>query len=349
MQQISLGEIARHVDGELSGAPDKLLTGVALIDDATSDQLTFSDDPPTLRALDAPHAFAAGAVIVPRDYDGGRPNVIKVENPQLACARAILLFHPEVRLPATTSPRADIHETATIGRDVHVGAFVSIGRRAVIGDRVSIHAGACVGDDVVIGDDTTLGPRVIVLAGSRIGRHVIVHAGSVIGADGFGYVVVPGAPPLRIPHVGHVVIEDHVEIGAGNTIERANLGRTLIRQGAKTGALVHIGHNVTVGRDTRIVAQAGIGGNTIVGERVLIGGQAGVEQNLTIGDDAVIGPQAGVICDVAAGEQVFGTPGMSRGAWLRSAILIPQLARMRKELTRLSKQWDELLARLGMR
>lgn len=345
--QISLGEIARTIDGALVGSPDKRITGVALIDDATSEQITFTDIPSTLQLLDEVGVFAAGAVIVPLDYRGSRTNVIKVSNPQLACARVISLFHPALRPAPSVHPNADVHRSAILGRGVHVGPWVTIGERTVVGDRVVILAGACVGSDVVINADSTLGCRVVVATRTRIGERVTIHPGAVIGSDGFGYLLDERANLHRIPHVGCVVIEDDVEIGAGVAIERANLGQTLIQQGAKIGNLVQIGHNVDIGRNTRIIAQAGIGGNTVIGQHVTIGGQAGIEQNLTIGDHAVIGPQAGIIRDVLAGERAFGTPGMPLGAWLRSGVLIPHLWRIHRQIGRLVKRVDALWERLG--
>lgn len=343
---ITLGDIAKETDGVLVGTPEKIITGVALVDEATPDQITFTDDKQTLQELDSDGVFEAGAVIVPSDYEGARTNIIKVRNPELACVKTILLFHPRARVAPEISSRADVHSSAIVGEDVFVAPFASIGARARIGDRAAIHAGVCIDDDVVIGDDTTLHYHVMVLSRTQIGNRVVIHPGSVIGSEGFGYVA-DGGELHKIPHVGRVIIEDDVEIGACNTIERANLGQTLIEQGVKTGNLVHIGHNVTVGKNTRIVAQAGIAGNTVVGDNVKIGGQAGIEQNLAIGDNAVIGPQTGIITDVADDENVFGTPGMPHRAWLRSGILIPKLWQMQKEMTRTARRLDALVVQLG--
>jgi len=151
-----------------------------------------------------------------------------------------------------------------------------------------------------------------------------------------------GEDLYKIPQVGRVVIEDDVEIGVCNTISRGNVGQTLIQQGVKTGNFVHIGHNGIVGKNTRIVTQAGIAGNVTIGDHALIGPQVGIAEERTIGDHALIGPQAGIIADVANGEEAFGSPGMSRRAWLRSASLIPQLSEMRKEMIRMSQQLNEL-------
>ncbi|MDG2013218.1 MAG: UDP-3-O-(3-hydroxymyristoyl)glucosamine N-acyltransferase [Pirellulaceae bacterium] len=343
--QIPLGRIADAIHGNLIGSPNKLIMGIALIDEATSDQITLVGERKTLELL---HRFPAGAVVVPTCYDGPHTNVIKADNPQLAFAKTIALFHPKKPVKPKISSLAEIHSSATLGDDVFVGPFASIGARSVIGDRVVIQAGAVVDEDVVIGNDTVLSYHVIILPHTRVGARVAIQSGSVIGCEGFCYLE-DGADLHKIPQLGHVVIEDDVEIGACNTISRGNLGRTLIRQGVKTGNLVHIGHNVTVGKNTRIVTQAGIAGNAEIGDHVLVGPQVGIAEERTIGHEAVIGPQAGIIADVADGENVFGTPGMSRRAWLSSASLIPQLSEMRKEMIRMTQQLDELKTQLNRR
>ena len=159
-----------------------------------------------------------GAVIVPADYDGPQMNVIKVRNTQLAFAKAIVLFYPKKSVESKISSHAEIHSSATLGEDVFIDSFASIGARAVIGNRVVIQKGTHIGDDVVIGDDTILSHNVTILPHTHIGKRVVIQSGSVIGCDGFGYVA-NGGNLHKIPHEGHVIIEDDVEIGACNTIE----------------------------------------------------------------------------------------------------------------------------------
>jgi len=338
--QIPLSRVADAIDGILIGSADKLITGIALIDEATSEQITLVAEKKTLEKL---NQFPAGAVVVPNSYDGPHTNVIKVNNPQLAFAKAIALFHFQKPVDPKNSSRADIHDSATLGEDVFVGSFASIGARAVIGDRVVIQAGAIIDEDVVIGSDTVVDHHVVILPRTCVGNRVVIQTGTVIGCKGFCYLE-DGAGLYKTPQLGNVVIEDDVEIGVCNTISRGNLGRTLIRQGVKTGDLVHIGHNVTVGKNTRIFTQAGIAGNAEIGDHVLIGPQAGISEGLTIGHQSTIGPQAGIISDVPNGKDAFGTLGMSRRAWLRSSSLISHLSEMQKEMLRMTQQLDELKA-----
>lgn len=170
-----------------------------------------------------------------------------------------------------------------------------------------------------------------------LGNRVIIHAGSVIGSDGFGFAP-DGEMYVKIPHSGMVQIDDDVEIGAGNAIDRATFGRTWIRQGVKTDNLVHIAHNVTVGENTIIVAQVGIAGSTTVGRHVILAGQAGISGHLDIGDNAVVGPQAGIVKSIKPGETVSGTPGMPHKLWLRAQSIVAGLPGMRKKIAELEKR-----------
>jgi UDP-3-O-[3-hydroxymyristoyl] glucosamine N-acyltransferase len=343
--QLSLEHIADAIEGELVGSGHLLLTGISFANEANPDEIAFAINKDDFRELEPGGSCTAGAVIVPLRYEGTRTNIIRVDNMQLAIAKAISLFNPKEQIQPKISSRADIHSSASLGEDVYIGPFASIGARSIIGDRVVIQSGVHIEDDVVIGDDTTLSYRVIILPHTQIGKRVVIQPGTLIGGDGFGYAK-DGKKLFRIPHIGRVVIEDDVDIGAYNTIERGNLGRTLIRQGAKTGNLVYIAHNVYVGRHTRVGGNAGIAGNTFIGDGVLIGPMAGIAEELSIGNDVVIGPKASIIDDVASGGSAYGTPGMSRSAWLRSASLIPQLSKMRKEIIRMSRQIDELQSQL---
>lgn len=357
--QFTLGHIAQAIDGILIGSPDKLITGVALIEEVSPGQITFASESHDTALPRPEELYDADTIITPMNYTGRCANVIKVEDTELAFAKTIALFHPKDTVKPQMSPQATIHSSAVLGKDVFVDSSVTIGARAVIGDRVVIQAGVSIGEDTVIGDDTTIWHNAVIMPNTQIGNRVVIQQGSSIGGDGFGYVK-NGKKLFKIPHVGHVVIEDDVEMGACNTIERANLGKTLIEEGVKTGNLVHIGHNVTIGANTRVGAQVGIASNTMIGESVQIGPQAGIADNVFIGDHVVIGPQAGIargliiddyatigpqagiIAHVAKAEKAYGTPGMSSKAWLRSGKLIPQLHTMRKDIDTIAQNIDQI-------
>ena len=254
----------------------------------------------------------------------------------MAFAKVIAFFHPARNLPAQIHPTAHIGEGVECGHDVGVGACAVIGNGVRLGDRTQIHAGAVIADDVIIGDDVTVFPNVTVLERCRIGSRVNIHAGSVIGGDGFGFAP-DGEKYHKIPHVGTVHIEDDVEIGANNTIDRATFGETRICRGVKTDNLVHIAHNVTVGENTVIVAQVGISGSVRIGKHAVVAGQAGISGHLKIGDRAVVGPQAGIVKDVAEGERVVGAPGTEPKRYYRILRTMQNLPELKKRLDVLEK------------
>jgi UDP-3-O-[3-hydroxymyristoyl] glucosamine N-acyltransferase len=219
--------------------------------------------------------------------------------------------------------------------------MVVIGDNVILGKGVILGPGVVIGDNVVIGDDVRIHPNVTVLEGSRLGNRIIIHAGSVIGSDGYGFAP-DGERYHKIPQLGIVQIDDDVEIGACNTIDRATFGKTRIKQGVKTDNLVQIAHNVTVGENTVMVAQTAIAGSTTIGKHVTIAGKAAVGGHVHVGDNVMIGGRAGVIKSVAAGEIVSGFPEMPHRLWLRVKRLLPQLPDFKKQLSAIEKRLNKL-------
>jgi UDP-3-O-[3-hydroxymyristoyl] glucosamine N-acyltransferase len=215
--------------------------------------------------------------------------------------------------------------------------MVYVGEDAVIEDGVVLFPGVFVGDRVRIGEETVIYPGVTILQDCVIGRHVIIHAGSVIGSDGFGYVR-QGSAALKIPQIGTVQIDDQVEIGAGNCVDRAALGKTWLKRGVKTDNLVHIAHNVVIGEGTMILAQAAFSGSVRVGREVIVGGQVAVGDHLEIGDKVMIGGQSGIAKSVSAGEVVSGTPSMPHRLWLKTSGLIRRLPHFNERLRSLEQR-----------
>ena len=208
-----------------------------------------------------------------------------------------------------------------------------------------LFAGVFIGNRVKIGKRTVVYPNVTILEDCLIGKDVIIHAGTVIGSDGFGFVR-DGTNAVKIPQIGIVQIDDNVEIGANNCIDRSALGRTWIKSGVKTDNLVQVAHNVVIGEGTLIVAQAGISGSVSVGRQVIIGGQVGISDHVDIGDRVMIGSQSGIAKSISSGEVVSGTPGMPHRLWLKTSGLIARLPRFNERLRRLEKKAEELEKRL---
>lgn len=339
LMEITLTGLLTHIDGNIIGDPLRVIRGAAPFHDAATDDITFADSARILKRI---HETRAGAVIVPREFEvRANASLVQTDNPRLAFARIMPLFFP------LSVPAPGIASTAVIGPHARIGEEVSIGPRAVIGDngrigdRGRIHPGVVIGDGVDIGEDVEIYPNVTIYKDCRIGSRVIIHSGTVIGSDGYGFVA-DGDRHVKIPQVGIVVIGDDVEIGACNTIDRATFGKTWIQRGVKTDNHVHIGHNVTVGENTLIVAQVGIAGSASIGGNVILAGQAGISGHIVIGDRAIVGPQAGVIRSLPDGAVVSGTPEMPHPLWLRVQQIIPRLPELKKRIADLEKRLDQM-------
>jgi len=329
----TLGQLARALGAVLEGDAQRVITGVASLDAAGPDQISFVTNP---KYLPLARSSRAGALLVPTDAQDLRGPLLRAPSPQSALITLIKLFHPAPPLSPGVHPSALVAPDSRVHPEAFVGAFAVIQPRAVVGARARIFPLAYVGEGVEIGEESTVYPNVVIREGVRIGRRVIIHAGAVLGADGFGYAF-DGRAHQKIPQVGGVIIEDDVEIGANTTIDRAMLGDTVVRRGTKIDNLVQIGHNVEIGEHSIIAGQAGISGSCRLGRGVMLGGQAGVADHVTIGDGAMLGAQSGVAQDVAAGERLFGTWGrpvtQARRIWLAEAQL-PDLVRRLRAIER---------------
>ena len=234
-----------------------------------------------------------------------------------------------------------IASSAKVGTDCYVGAFAYIGNNAVIGNNVKIYPQAFVGDNVVIGDNTTLFSGAKVYSECKVGANCTLHTGTVIGADGFGFTPNSENNYKKVPQIGNVVIEDHVEIGANTSVDRATLGSTIIRKGVKLDNLIQIAHNVEIGENTVIAAQTGIAGSTKIGRDCMIGGQVGIVGHITIADKVKIAAQSGIGSSITTvGEIVQGSPAFGIGDFKRTYVVfrkLPELEKRVKELEQLLK------------
>ncbi|HEY1236330.1 MAG TPA: UDP-3-O-(3-hydroxymyristoyl)glucosamine N-acyltransferase [Candidatus Binatia bacterium] len=341
----TLNELARHVGGEIVGDGDTIIHRVAPIDEASDGEITFLSNPQYRRFL---QECRASAVIVGREaldetQRSGRLNFLCCSDPYVAFAKISQLFSPAPRFDGKISPGAYVHENAKVGDGVTIFPYAWIGAGAQLGKNSVIFPGVFIGENAVIGADCLLHANVVVREGCRLGDRVILHSGVVIGSDGFGYAG-RGSDRVKIPQSGIVVIEDDVEIGANTTVDRATLGRTIIKQGAKIDNLVQIAHNVTVGEFSVIAAQAGIAGSTRLGKNVTLAGQVGVVNHIEIGEGAIIGPQSGVPQSVPAGAVLSGAVAAApHHEWLKVMTLLPQLPKLWSSVRRLEKQLAHLL------
>ena len=338
---VPLSEIAGAVGGRLVGASEIMIGGVSSLEEARAGDLSYVDGE---RSIPAALASQASAFVVARSIpEISRPQLV-VEDARYAFVRVVERFFLQPRRSHGVADEVVRGADVEIGPEVTIGPFVTLGDRVRIGARVTLSAGVFVGDDAKIGDDSFLYPNVTVREGSMIGRRVIIHSGAVIGSDGFGYLLHDGRHH-KIPQLGHVLIEDDVELGANVTVDRATFGRTVIGRGTKVDNLVQIGHNVTIGPDTILVAQVGIAGSTRLGSRVVVGGQAGLADHLEIGDRVMIAARAGVANNVDEGQIVSGAPAQPHATSLRIHQLILRLPELQRQLRELTDQVRALESR----
>ena len=335
----TLSDVAKIVEGHVIGDGAKIIFGTAGFEAADENEITYAGSSSYLRLIEV---SPAGAVIVPKEFHSNAKNLIQVDNPRIAFNKLSLLFAPKNKPVRGKKSEIHIGNNFTCGKDGSIGPFVTIGDDVTIGDRVTLHANVFIGNQVQIGDDTEIFPNVTILNGCKVGNRVIINAGSVIGSDGFGFEP-DGEAYVKIHHTGIVQIDDDVEIGASTTIDRGTNGRTWIKKGVKTDNLVHIGHNAVIGENTLLVSQVGISGSVTVGKHVILAGKVGVAQHLDIGDNVIVGPKGGVTKSIPAGETVSGYPTMPHKIWARVSLIIPTLPELKKKISKLEKQVNQLI------
>lgn len=333
----SVSQIAEQTGGTIVGDDRVIIAGIASLDDAGPGQIAFFADP---RYKEVLKKTKASAILIAEPSEEFQGSQVIVRNPALAYARVASLFAPAPRTVGI-SEKAFISESAVIGADVSIYPLAYVGQEAVLGDHVILFPGVFIGDRVKIGNHTVLYPHVTVMNDCVIGNEVIIHAGTVIGSDGFGFVR-DGSVNVKIPQLGMVQIDDHVEIGANSCVDRAALGKTWIQRGVKTDNMVQIAHNVVIGENTVIVAQAAVGGSVSIGKQVVIGGQAAIRDHLRVEDRAMIGSQSGVAKSLGIGEIVSGSPAIPHRLWLKTSALTPQLPDLVARLRRLEKKLEDL-------
>jgi UDP-3-O-[3-hydroxymyristoyl] glucosamine N-acyltransferase len=336
--RLSLAEIAERIGGEIDGDGRVEISGAAPFETAGKEDIAFAENAALLKKIGETDA---GAVIVPKQFNNTRKTLLKIENPKVAFAKVLEIFYPPKKKPEGVHPSATIGTETTCGKNVSIGPGVVLQDYVTLGDGVILHPHVVIGDHVIIGDDTEIFPNVTIFDRCRIGNRVIINAGTVIGSDGFGYAP-EGETYYKIPQVGIVQIDDDVEIGACNTIDRATFGKTWIQKGVKTDNLVMIAHNVTIGENTIIIAQAGVAGSTAIGKHVILAAQAGISGHLTIEDGAVIGPQTGVVKSVAKNVVVSGSPERPHRHHLRIQHIMGRLPELKKRLDTLEKRMDAI-------
>jgi len=338
---VKLAELAERLGCELRGDGEIEVTGVASLEQAGPGDVAFLANPRYAVHL---KTTRAAVVILAPGADAGGPCLL-TDNPYLAFARAVALLRPPPRARPGVHATAQVHPTAVLEADVHVGALAVLGAGVRVGARSVLHPHVVLYEGVELGEDCVLHSGVQVREGCRLGNRVVVQNGSIVGGDGFGFARDGGGLYHKFPQVGIVVIEDDVEIGALTAVDRAALGETRIGRGTKLDNLVQIGHSVTIGEDTVLAGQVGVAGSTRIGSRVTLAGQVGVAGHLTIGDGAIATAQTGIPSSVDPGAVVSGYPAIENRAWLRSSAVFARLPELQKRLRELERKVESLLGR----
>ena len=336
---MKLGEIAAALGRRLVGDSDLEISGIAGMEHAGPGQLTFLANPKY--AAKVKHSKAS-AILVAEPPAGLDIACIVSDNPYLDFARALGLFYQPPRPAPGVHPLAYVAPTAEIGENCSIGPFASVGERVRIGRNAVLHPHAVIYEGASIGDDFLAHSHSAVREFCRIGDRVILQNGVVVGGDGFGFAKRADATHYKIVQSGVTVIEDDVEVQSLTSVDRATVGETRVRRGAKIDSLVQIGHACVVGEDNIICAQTGLAGSTVLERNVLLAGQVGASGHLTVHEGAIVYAQSGIGGDVAAGARISGSPAFAAGEWLRAVTTFPKLPDLLKTVRELKKKIDEL-------
>jgi UDP-3-O-[3-hydroxymyristoyl] glucosamine N-acyltransferase len=341
---MKLRDIAEKLGCTLAGDGEIEISGVAGMDRAAPAELTFLANPKYAHKV---RDSRAAAILVAEPLASASMACLVSSNPYLDFARALELFYEPPRLKTGVHPTAVIDSTATIGDNASIGAFavvgehVSIGHNAVLHPHVVIYAGAHIGDDFLAHS------HAVVREHCKVGDRVVLQNGVIIGGDGFGFAKRGDGTHYKIVQSGVTVIEDDVEIQSLTSVDRATVGETRVRRGAKIDSLVQVGHACEVGEDNILCAQVGLAGSTVLGKNVLLAGQVGVSGHLAIHDNAVIYAQSGIGGDVASGRVMSGSPAFDAATWRRAVTAFPKLPELVKAVRKLERQIGEILERVG--
>ncbi len=344
--QFTAAQIAQMIQGNVEGDANATVNYIARIEDAKEGQMAFFAN---LKYEEYLYSTKASVVLINEDFVLKQPiaaTLIRVKDAYQSFAQLLQTYEQMVsKKPVGIQEPIYKGNNVTLGNSIYVGAFTYISDGVTIGDNTVIHPQVYLGNKVLIGKNCVINAGVKIYHNCRIGDNVIIHAGTIIGGDGFGFAPQADGSLSKVPQLGNVIIEDDVEIGANTTIDRATLGSTIIRKGAKLDNLIQIAHNVEVGERTVIAAQAGISGSTKIGKQAMIGGQAGIVGHIILADGTKINAQSGVSKSVKKENVALtGSPAHDYSAMLRAQAVFRTLPDMEKKLKELEKELESLRA-----
>lgn len=344
--EFSASQLSEILEGTVEGNPDCKVNTLSKIDEGVPHSVSFLYNPDYTHHL---YSTQSSVVIVNNTFEAEKeiPNhitLIRVEDARMSFGK-LLEAYKQFKTTAKQGihPTAVIEESAQIGENVYIGALAYIGHNAKVGNNCQIETQSYIGDRVSVGSDCIFHSRVTINEETQIGNHCIIQSGAVIGGDGFGFQPNSENNFTKLIHIGNVILEDHVEVGANTTIDRATVGSTIIRRGVKLDNLIQIGHNVEIDQNTVIASQSGVAGSTYIGKNCMIGGQVGFAGHQRIADGVKIAAKTGIPRDLKEENGVYqGNPAMPIGDFQRSYVFFRKLPKLSNEINELKKELKEL-------
>jgi UDP-3-O-[3-hydroxymyristoyl] glucosamine N-acyltransferase len=341
--EFTAATIAGFLKGEIEGDPETKVNTVAKIEEGHEGALSFLANPKYEHYI---YSTGSSIVLVNKNFvpsDKITATLIRVENAYEAFATLLQLVDQARPRKKGIHATAVIETSAKIGSDVYIGPYTYIGENCIIGDGCSVYPHVFIGDNTKLGNNSTINPGVKIYHDCLIGEGCTIHAGTVIGSDGFGFAPQSESEFMKIPQLGNVIIEDHVEIGANVAIDRATMGSTIIRKGVKLDNLIQIGHNVEVGENTVMAGQTGIAGSSKIGNNCMFGGQVGISGHIKIANGTKIGAQAGILGNIKEENTIIlGSPAIDYKQYLKSSVIFKKLPELQIKIDILEKEIESL-------
>jgi UDP-3-O-[3-hydroxymyristoyl] glucosamine N-acyltransferase len=338
--EFTASQIAGILEGEVDGNPGVAVHKLSKIEEGEVGSLTFLANPKYTPFI---YRTAASIIIVNRDFSPEQnldTTLIRVDDAYKAFSKLLAYYNQVKNNKTGIENPVYISDSATYGEGIYLGAFAYIGANAVLGNNVKIYPNAYIGDNVAIGDNTIVFAGAKIYSETQIGKDCVIHSGVILGADGFGFTPNEKGEFTKVPQTGNVILEDHVDVGAGTTIDRATLGSTILRRGVKLDNQIQIAHNVEIGEHTVIAAQTGIAGSTKIGKHCMIGGQVGIVGHIVIGDRVRIQAQSGISRNIKDDEVLQGSPAMTYGDYNKSYVHFRNLPKLVQRIENLESSND---------
>ena len=346
--QISATELSQLLDGTVDGDPNVTVSGPSKIEEGTPGTISFLANP---KYESYAYQTQASILLVSKTFQPSHPieaTLIRVENVYAAVAFLLEKFNNNHQPTNGVSTQAAIDDNVTLGDNVSIGIYSVIESGVSIGNDTVIYPQVYIGKDVKIGKNVVLFPGVKIYHNCEIGDHCVLHANVIVGSDGFGFLPDDQGNFKKIPQIGNVILENNIEIGANTVIDRATMGSTVLREGVKLDNLIQVAHNVEIGKNTAIAAQAGIAGSTKIGKNCLIGGQAGFVGHIKVADGSKIQAQSGVAASInEEGKALYGSPAIPYGDYLKSYAVFKQLPSINRQIRALEREIAELKVRIS--